>query len=1206
MGEDMAEGNAKYTFLPWVRQGAAGGIEMPDSLGANQAGVVSVPVNLRVNDAVEIPRQVRLYGPGDVTGIDPQQVVRTDPRPQTRDFEPNYFPAIEFDRPDFPWLFTPAKAKDTGQLRPWLCLVVVRKQTGVSIQVDPNRPLPVLEIKAPADPAHELPDLTESWAWAHAQVTGSDVSSSLTGDPALTVSRLLCPRRLDPLTEYLACVVPAFELGRRAGLGREITLADEQPSGVGLAPAWLLASPWHVGSEPSSEVKLPVYYHWEFRTGVGGDFESLVNALVARDAKDLQEVGKRPLDISQPGLEITPALPTGTTLDFGGALRVVDDKPTNEPAESQKPLAWPNETIRTSFQAELKKILDAPWDALKKFEGVGPVLAPPIYGCWQAARHIVNTSPPIPPASLTWLDELNLDPRHRAVAALGTKVIQTQQEQLMAAAWEQLGEIQRVNQMRRQAQLSRAVNTAYHAKHFTRFSPEALLKVSATGWSRVVVTTSDANLTDKPRALLTQHIEQSAIPLRAISAPLRRMTSPHSAINARFQTGDARPLFLVTKLNSSTSIVLLKKHDAGLVTINEVTRQLSPNAWSTAGLLLFESIARVVYGRYAWFIKFRIAAEGDTTTLLNPPHSDTESPDEQAFRQAVQDHQDYLQRQLFKTGWDDFKFVFSGGSGIFYAVDYRGRLYFRRLKQGKSADVTDPSMIGGGFQDMQHVFSGGNGIIYAVNEFGQLLFYRDQNQDGTGNVIGPSIIGSGLHRMRPIFSGGNGIIYAVNEFGQLLFYRDQNQDGTGSISNSSVIGVQFENPFSGGNGIIYDVNVWGVLYFSRDQKQDGTGSLAGRAVTLSQGGWRFRFIFSDGNGTIYAVNEFGQLLSSRDEKQDGSGVVPPPSVIDQGETSLSAATMNLADTKEKLLQSVNPQHTITTRLSASLVPASAIAQTDDPLEPLLEAPNFPQPMFEVLRDLSQDFLFPGLEHVPTNTVALLETNSKFIESFLVGLNAEMSRELLWRNFPTDQRGTFFRRSWDTLIDNKPSDNIDMIKEWGNKSLGQNTTGGDQLVLLLRGELLRRYPNSVIYAVKAEKVNGRLALSTEESHPVFRGTLKPDVTFLGFNLTKKDALTDPGWFFVIQEQPTEPRFGLDEADFNKPLPQKITSRDDLSWRQMVNTDSKEALQALSHASITAKLPDKINNALWGKNAAHQAYLTLQRPMRIAIHASKMLP
>ena len=123
--------------------------------------------------ADDIDRQVRLYGPGDVTGIDPQQVVRTEPRHLATDFEPNYFPAIEFDRPDFPWLFTPAKADADGKLRPWLCLVVVRKQEGVTLRVDRNLPLPVLEIKAPARPERELPDLSESWAWAHAQVAGS-------------------------------------------------------------------------------------------------------------------------------------------------------------------------------------------------------------------------------------------------------------------------------------------------------------------------------------------------------------------------------------------------------------------------------------------------------------------------------------------------------------------------------------------------------------------------------------------------------------------------------------------------------------------------------------------------------------------------------------------------------------------------------------------------------------------------------------------------------------------------------------------------------------------------------------------------------------------------------------------------------------------------------------------------------------------------
>src|SRR6185503_20886627 len=97
----MTVSSANYVFLPWVRQGAAAGIQTLDSLSKDQAGVVSVPVNLQINSGNDIDRRVRLFGPGDVTGIDPQQVVRTEPRHLATDFEPSYFPAVEFDRPDF-------------------------------------------------------------------------------------------------------------------------------------------------------------------------------------------------------------------------------------------------------------------------------------------------------------------------------------------------------------------------------------------------------------------------------------------------------------------------------------------------------------------------------------------------------------------------------------------------------------------------------------------------------------------------------------------------------------------------------------------------------------------------------------------------------------------------------------------------------------------------------------------------------------------------------------------------------------------------------------------------------------------------------------------------------------------------------------------------------------------------------------------------
>jgi hypothetical protein len=265
-------------------------------------------------------------------------------------------------------------------------------------------------------------------------------------------------------------------------------------------------------------------------------------------------------------------------------------------------------------------------------------------------------------------------------------------------------------------------------------------------------------------------------------------------------------------------------------------------------------------------------------------------------------------------------------------------------------------------------------------------------------------------------------------------------------------------------------------------------------------------------------------------------------------------------------------------------------------------------MYEALRDLSQDFFFPGLERVPANTVTLLETNPPFVESFLVGLNAEMGRELLWRNYPTDQRGTYFRQFWDTAVGDDQPD-IEKIKKWGDRTLGGNLHVGEKLVLLLRGELLRRYPNAVIYAVAAVRRDGQLDLSPEpgdERQPLFRGTLKPDVTFLGFDLTDKEAIGDDaagdlGWFFVIQQQPTEPCFGLDAADFRKPLP-PLTAWNDLSWRHLAETEEK--LKALAHASAAAALPE-IGTVKWGRSAAHQAYITLQRPVRIAMHAREMI-
>src|SRR2546423_4011013 len=106
----------QYDFLAWVRRGVVANLTNADPLSGNLPHRGKLPVNVTVqatlgNKPVPVKQPsvpIEVYGPGDVIGIDPRHIIRTEPRHMTANFEPNYFAGIEFDHPDFPWLFTPA------------------------------------------------------------------------------------------------------------------------------------------------------------------------------------------------------------------------------------------------------------------------------------------------------------------------------------------------------------------------------------------------------------------------------------------------------------------------------------------------------------------------------------------------------------------------------------------------------------------------------------------------------------------------------------------------------------------------------------------------------------------------------------------------------------------------------------------------------------------------------------------------------------------------------------------------------------------------------------------------------------------------------------------------------------------------------------------------------------------------------------------
>jgi hypothetical protein len=111
----------QHTFLPWLRRGVGTTIERADD-DPTAAPRASLEVNLAVTGGSlsgPIDVKLALYGPGDIASLDQRVVIRTWPRPDVFQSEPNFFPLIELQPADLPWRFTPAAASGARSSR-WL------------------------------------------------------------------------------------------------------------------------------------------------------------------------------------------------------------------------------------------------------------------------------------------------------------------------------------------------------------------------------------------------------------------------------------------------------------------------------------------------------------------------------------------------------------------------------------------------------------------------------------------------------------------------------------------------------------------------------------------------------------------------------------------------------------------------------------------------------------------------------------------------------------------------------------------------------------------------------------------------------------------------------------------------------------------------------------------------------------------------------
>ena len=378
---------------------------------------LAATVELVTDQGLRTPQAtLPLLSPGDVQGIEPGRIARRWPAPGSGDARGNTMAYVEFTEDDLPWALS-----DLGtstRLLPWLALVVVKDDADATLSHGRD-PLPVLSLGAAAHA--KLHDPAGGWAYAHCEAVPGTVADGAAPDDATpALSRLLCPRRLEPGRAYIAALVPVFEAGRLRGLGRAPTATEAHAFG----PTVTLA--------PDARLELPVYESWRFSTSLLPRFEDVVKRLRPFVASPVAPRAAASHDTQQ-------ALPL-TEVSIRSALRV------------------PGSAVPDPSRATVEKL-----DDLTHAEDV---IGPPRWG----ARHAD------PQAATPWRDMLNRDPTLRMAAGHGARIVRDRQDELARAAWDFAGEVEGANLLLARARAAAIAGRRGHAAAAAQ-PPERVLAV---------------------------------------------------------------------------------------------------------------------------------------------------------------------------------------------------------------------------------------------------------------------------------------------------------------------------------------------------------------------------------------------------------------------------------------------------------------------------------------------------------------------------------------------------------------------------------------------------------------------------------------------------------------------------------------------------------------------------------------------------------
>ena len=1327
----MSNNNTYYHFLPAVRQGLSRWIK-EEKVDAKRADI-ALNVNLKARkkdsgsnyDYKAFELCVQLHGPGDVVGFDPKIIVRTEPQTATYDFEPNYFPFIEFANADFAWRYSAATVKDIGNskyIQPWIVLAVLEsgvknnseefdsEETEYVIHRQSAKGMPdLIEVDA-----KNLPNIDNAWQWAHVQIGGNsdltdvDIKAMLEEENSSVTCRLMCPRKLKPNQRYCCFVLPSTMLGRFAGTHKApLNNIDAY------TPAWNLGD---------GKIKVPVYCKWEFHTGASGDFEHLVRLLKPRK---LSNMGLKEMDCSKPGY--------GT--------------------ESIRRVTISDSTELHTLQIEgALKSLDTQYSAW----GVDPMVD------FTDGEHIykirIEVFPDKNSVNVLW-----------KTTSTGTSKIYYGEGSPDSSKTSTSGTTDHCVKI-----TNLSVNTIYSFRiEFN--STDGLKKING----RFAIP-EDSTFQIELAALINKPITED-LELESFAIAVDDTDWLTEFSSNLLPSGSEVEITCKTSSDIKLKVSYLRNNEEP-----QTAKETSEDGFSTIHSLILESLLPGI------------------TYLMNIIGTDNRGVENNiggiSFKMPALPS---VVPPIYGR-WHYGKYRIKNGRKTLVDASYQ-KNWIDQL----NLDPRHRAAAGIGSKivkkNQEDIMSAAWDQLGAIDNINDLMRRRQFARESGGNILDRIKVlpqEEYLRTLLPItgkvmisqadkhitafkyITRNTRIPQAVANNSFTKIYRQVNKNARtfNPASNSSI----FKNLMAGNvNTKQLNVKPVGTMVMD-DITADitpGTTSRTFSAVSIPYDSAEMASVAGYQNKLnktavveVLLDDPFSDVPALRDQTKTadilGDAVEGWLNIqTDTDDISPSEnAEEELQSIKNQMVEKIQPAYISVkqTQLQARLngLLQSRFTEVEgDCLNPIMAAPEFPQPTHDLLIEHSKNTFLPGIENIKPNTIGLLETNQRFLEAFMCGLNHELATELLWRGYPTDQRGSYFRQFWDTgyklpnsneiqnmyinwlsernatglddlekeekeiliykysrsflryisYIEGKlshynvyndititdPNDKAEILKQlltvlfkvknnypdafkdikdivfagfdpfvkdkiiaeckkesgfeidplhkW-NDRLGKNGKFTEEkTVLIIRGDLLKRYPNATIYAVNGYRPNedepnttipaveeclrehygslpdgerpdeneidsqvNTILEDNPKIYPIFGAQALPDITFLGFPFDKyaaKKTTEKAGIYFVIEEHVSEPRFGLDIVDVGS-TPPDLTSGtgpnwDNLSWNHF-KTLNGEYLDTKTEIGQTDNFDEDSWDEWMQSSAAEKANITFQKPVRIIIGANEMLP